>query len=96
MPSRDAYVEMLKLKLDEWNNRIETLQVLMKLAKQEARDEAKEHVGRLRTKRDELRSKIKDYQEAGEEAKTAVKLGIEKVHADMQDTLDEVKSSLTR
>jgi uncharacterized coiled-coil DUF342 family protein len=94
MPSRDAYVEMLKLKLDEWNDRIDMLQVLMRLAKQEVRNEVEDRMEHLRTKRDELQSKMKEIEETGEEAGTAVRQGVDRVHADLRQTFDEVKSSL--
>ncbi|NIO33174.1 MAG: hypothetical protein GTN75_15465 [Gemmatimonadetes bacterium] len=89
-------MEMLKLQLDEWNDRIDTLQVLTKLARQEVQTEVNERMDHLRAKRDELQSKLKDLEETGQEVGTAVKQGIEKVHADLRETFDEVKSSLTR
>ncbi|MGD2218048.1 MAG: hypothetical protein PVJ64_14925 [Gemmatimonadales bacterium] len=95
MPNPDVYVERLKLKLEEWNDRIDMLQVLTKLARQEVQTKVEERMDHLRTKRDELESKVKEIEETGEEVGTSVKQGIEKVHSDMRETFDEVKSSLT-
>jgi chromosome segregation ATPase len=95
VPNPDVYVERLKLKLEEWNDRIDMLQVLTKLARQEVQTKVEERMDHLRTKRDELESKVKEIEETGEEVGTSVKQGIEKVHSDMRETFDEVKSSLT-
>jgi uncharacterized coiled-coil DUF342 family protein len=86
---------MLKLKLDEWNDRIDMLQVLTKLARHETQDKVAKRMDRLRTKRDELESKLREIEESGEEVGASVKQGIEKVRADMRETFDQVKSSLT-
>lgn len=96
MPSRDAYVEMMKLQLAEWGERINMLHVLTRLAKQEVRDEVEERMEHMHTKRDEFKSKVRDLQNAGEESSISVRRSIEKVNADLRQTYDDVKSNLTR
>lgn len=94
MSNREMYVDVLKSRLNEWNDRIDMLRVLVGLARQETRDEVKERMDHLRTKRDEFASKVKDFEETGEEANKAVKQGMERITADLRETFDEVKSTL--
>ncbi len=96
MEKRDVYLESLKERLDEWNDRIDTLEVLGRLASQEVQRGVQEQLAHLRGKRDELQAKLKHIQTASEDAWEVVKEGVEKAQHELKIAFDEAKSRLTR
>jgi len=65
---RDVYVSKLKNQLDEWNATIDRMEEAAKVAKLDAEVEYRNRLAKLRARRDELRQKISEIQEASEEA----------------------------
>jgi uncharacterized coiled-coil DUF342 family protein len=74
---RDAYIQMLKAKLDEWNAEISRLAAKADQAEAGARLTYQERLEELRSKRGELEGKIAELQHAGESAWEEIKQGIE-------------------
>jgi uncharacterized coiled-coil DUF342 family protein len=74
---RDAYVQHLKVKMDEWNVEIDMLQAKADQAKAEAKIEYHEQIEELRTKRKEIEDKMAELQQAGEGAWEDLKQGLE-------------------
>jgi peptidoglycan hydrolase CwlO-like protein len=74
---RDAYVQKLKAKMDEWNAEIDKLQAKADQAEAEAKIEYQEQIDDLKAKRKEMELKIAELQQAGEGAWEDLKQGLE-------------------
>ncbi len=70
--NREAYIQKLKAKIDEWNADIDKL-----LAKAEKEVEYREQIETLRAKRSELESKLEQVQQASESTWQDLKKGFE-------------------
>lgn len=68
MSSRQETLDKLKLKLDEWNTKIDELEVQAKLAKMQNREKYESEIARLKQKRNELRDTLEKMPESGEKA----------------------------
>ena len=75
--SRDAYVEKLKAKLDEWNAEIDRLQAKSKNAEADARIEYEQKVGELRRLRDDARERLDHLKGAGSDAWDEMRSGFQ-------------------
>ncbi len=73
---REELVRTLKEKLEEWNRRIDELEVQADLMGKEARDEQKRHIESMRRRVDELRLKIEELSHAGRDARQDVEQGV--------------------
>ncbi|MGD2152866.1 MAG: hypothetical protein PVG79_06325 [Gemmatimonadales bacterium] len=89
---RDAYVNKIKNRLDEWNARIDRLEEQAQDTKAEAEELVQERIGRLRAKRDELEAKFREVQAAGADAWEIVKDGVEKAEGELRAAFDDAKS----
>ena len=78
MINREAYVEKMKAKLDEWNASIARLEARAEGAGADMKEEINNEIGRIKKYRDEASSRIKDVQSAGDDAWEDFKTGIEK------------------
>ncbi|PTN35338.1 hypothetical protein [Desulfonatronum sp. SC1] len=74
---RDAYVQKLKAKIDEWNADIDELTAKADQAEADAKIKYQHELEELRTKRQELEGKVADLQSAGESAWEELKQGVE-------------------
>jgi predicted RNase H-like nuclease (RuvC/YqgF family) len=74
---RDAYVQQLKAKLDEWNAEIDKLQAKADQAEAGAKIEYQEQIEDLQAKRKDVEAKIAEMQEAGEGAWEDLRQGLE-------------------
>lgn len=88
---RDAYVSKLKSQLDEWNATIDRMEEAAKVAKLDAELEYRNRLAKLRTRRDELRDKISELQDAGEDAWQTLKDGAEKAQHELKMAFDDAK-----
>jgi len=92
---RDAYVERLKNQLDEWNLEIDRLEQTANVVKYEAETEARDRIARLRGKRDEFESKLKEVRAAGEDAWEILKDGVERAQTELKQAFDDAKTHVT-
>lgn len=74
---RDAYVQKLKAKMDEWNAEIDKLKARADQAEAEAKIEYHQQIEDLREKRKEVEDKIAEVQQAGEGAWEDLRQGLE-------------------
>ncbi len=74
---RDAYVQKLKAKIDEWNADIDKLTAKADQTQAEAKIKYQQELEDLRGKRQELEDKIADLQSSGESAWEELKQGVE-------------------
>lgn len=88
---RDAYLGKLKGQLDEWNATIDRMEEAAKVAKLDAELEYRNRLARLRARRDELRDKIGEVQDAGEDAWQALKEGADKAQHELKIAFDDAK-----
>jgi uncharacterized coiled-coil DUF342 family protein len=75
--NRDAYIQKLKAKIDEWNADIDKLMAKARQAKAEKEVEYREQIETLRAKRSELESKLEQVQQASESTWQDLKKGFE-------------------
>ena len=93
---RDAYVQKLKAKMDEWNVEIDKLQAKADQAEAEAKIEYHEQIEDLRAKRKEVEAKIAEVQQAGEGAWEDLKQGLENSWEILKGAFAKVKSRFER
>jgi len=77
MSTRDAYLEKLKAKLDEWNAEIDRLEAKSRGAEASVRAEYERKLGELRDLRDDARCRADKLESAGEDAWEEMKGGFE-------------------
>lgn len=73
---RKELVRTLENKLEEWNSRIDELEVQADLMEKEARDEQKRQIEAMRKRMDELRGRIEELSRAGDDARQDVEQGV--------------------
>jgi chromosome segregation ATPase len=78
MTSRDAYVEKIKAQIDQWNAEINKFQAQARQAAADVKIEYEEQVADLKGRRDALRQRLADLQQAGDEAFEDLKEGTDK------------------
>ena len=90
---RDAYVEKLKVKLDEWNQEIDKLQVKAGQVQADARVELQKRVEELKAKRGDLKGRLDEMSRSGEAAFEDLKAGADMAWKAMSEA---VRSAATR
>ena len=93
---RDAYVQKLKAKLDEWNAEIDMLAAKADQAEADAKIEYYRRLEDLRAKRSELEGKIAELQQAGEGAWEDLKEGLENSWEILKTSFSRAKSEFER
>ena len=89
---RDAYVQRLKAKMDEWNAEIDKLKAKADQAEAEAKIEYHEQIEDLRAKRKHVEEKIAELQQAGEGAWEDLKQGLENSWEILKSAFAKAKS----
>jgi len=89
---RDAYVEKMKAKIDEWNTEIDQFQVKAGQAKADIQIQYEKQIEELKAKRQELQGKIEELQKAGETAWEDMKLGLDAAWHSMGESVKSAKS----
>lgn len=74
---RDAYVEKLKSKLDQWNAEIDEIEAKADQTEAESKIEYEKQLEDLRAKRKNVEDKIVELQQAGDGAWEDLKAGVE-------------------
>jgi uncharacterized coiled-coil DUF342 family protein len=93
--NRAAYVEALKVQLREWDDRIDMLATLARLADLDVQSDLQARMVRVLNKRDELRDKVQQLEVTSEDAWEAVKDSVDETHSELRATFDETKACLT-
>jgi uncharacterized coiled-coil DUF342 family protein len=77
MTSRQETVDKLKIKLDEWNTKIDELEVQARLAEMQNREKYESEIARLKEKRDELKDTLDNMPDSGHKAFEELRTGAE-------------------
>ncbi len=85
---RDAYVQKLKAKMDEWNAEIKQLEAKADQVGADAKIEYSSQLNDLKTKRKELEEKIEQLQKSGEGAWEDLKAGAERAWKTLGDAVN--------
>jgi len=96
MNSRDAYVQKLKAKLDEWNATLEKLQAQAAQTEAESKIEYEKQLAGLRTKVKDVEKKISEFEQAGESAWEDLKQGLENSWEILKAGFSKAKSEFDR
>ena len=95
MGERDAYVQKMKAKLDEWNSEIDRLAEKTNAAKADAKLRYQEQVDRLKAQSDTARRKLDELGAASESAwkdlRTGVDLAWESISMAVKDAITRFK-----
>lgn len=86
MTTRDAYIEKMKLQLDELNAKIDKLEAKAKDAKADAREKYEEEMAKLRNQSRLAVAKLDELKAAGEDT-------WDKMVAEMDKVIDAFKHS---
>ena len=96
MDKRDAYVQKLKAKLDEWNAEIDVLAAKADQAEADAKIAYHKRLEDLRAKRTELEGKIAELEQAGEGAWEDLKQGLDNSWQILKTSFKRAKSEFER
>ena len=92
MPDKDAYVQKLHARLDEWNAEIDRLKAKVDKAEAEARLEYQKEVEILQQRSQEVEKKLAEVRQAGEGAWEDLKSGIQSAWDSMEEALKSARS----
>jgi len=93
---KDAYVDKLKARLDEWNADIEKLVTKAAQAEAEAKIEYQNQLDDLRAKRDDFRDNLLAVQNAGDGAWEDFKEGLENSWEILKMSFNKAKSEFEK
>ena len=89
MHDRDAYVEKMKAKLDEWNQDIDRLEAQAEGAKAEAKARFQHQLDELKAMREETIERMHAWQSASADAWETMRHGAEAAWQDMAKAFQE-------
>jgi predicted nucleic acid-binding Zn-ribbon protein len=92
MADKEAYVQKLHARIDEWNAEIDRLKAKAEQAEADARADYNKEVENLKTKRRDAEKKIDEVREAGEGAWEDLKAGTQSAMDAMEAALKSAKS----
>lgn len=93
MKDKDAYVQELHTKIDEWNADIDKLKAKADQVEADSRIEYQKQVQALKSKRDDIEKKVSEISRSGEDAWEDLKAGADLAWEAMSEA---IKSSTSR
>ena len=93
---RDAYVQKLKAKMDEWSAEIDKIEAKAGQTEAESKIAYEKQLADLRAKRKEVDKKIAELQKAGEGAWEDLKQGLENSWEILKTSVTKAKSEFDR
>ena len=93
---RDAYVQKMKARLDEWNAEIDRIQARIDQADAESKIEYNKQLDELRAKRKEVEDRLEEVRQAGESSWNDLKQGLENSWEILKKSVDRAKSEFSR
>jgi hypothetical protein len=92
MDKRKAYEDKLDAQLKEWSAQIALLKAKADKAKAEAKNEYYKTIEVLQHKQNDARTKLQELKAAGDEAWEDIKMGAEKVWAEVKTAYHDASS----
>ena len=92
MADKDAYVQKMQAKLDEWNAEIDKLKAKAAQAEADSRVEYQKQIQNLQEKRQGAEKKLAEVRQAGESAWQDLKAGAQSAWDAMEDALKSARS----
>jgi hypothetical protein len=92
MSSKDAYVEKLHAKIDEWNADIDKLIARADLAKAESKIEYHRQIDQLKQKRRTIEEQLAEINRAGDDAWEDIKSGIDLAWKALNEAIASARS----
>jgi uncharacterized coiled-coil DUF342 family protein len=92
MENKDAYIQKLSARLDEWNAEIDKLRAKADKAEAESRIEFQNQIENLRQRHKEAEEKTAELREAGEGAWEDLKSGVQGAWDVMEQSLKSARS----
>ncbi len=94
MKTKEAYIQKLHAKIDEWNADIDRLKAKADQVEADAKIEYQEQIQTLKSKRDEIETKISELSRSGEEAWKDLKAGVDLAWEAMNEAIKSAASRL--
>ncbi len=94
MTTRDAYIAKMKLQLDELDAKMENLETKAKEATENARDQYREEMIKLRAQSTQAKTKLAELKAAGEDKWDAMVIEMEKIRDAFTHSFSYFKSQL--
>ncbi|MBT8364561.1 MAG: hypothetical protein KJP23_07620 [Deltaproteobacteria bacterium] len=94
MKNKEDYVQKLHAKIDEWNADIDRLKAKADQVEADAKIEYQEQIQTLKSKRDEIETKISELSRSGEEAWEDLKAGVDLAWEAMNEAIKSAASRL--
>ena len=85
---RDAYIEKMKAKIDEWNAEISKQEAKARAAQADTKLKYEEQVNEMKAQRDAFEAKLREARESSEKAWGDMLDGFEKAWRDMANAFD--------
>lgn len=93
---KDAYIQKLKAKIDEWNADLDKLAAKADQADGETKIKYQQQIEGLKSKREELQGKIADLKDASESAWEDLKDGVEKSWETWKESFSRAKTEFKK
>ena len=95
MKNREAYVQKLHAKIDEWNADIDRLKEKANQVEATSKVEYQKQIETLKNKRDEIEEKISEINRSDEDAWQDLRVGIDLALEAMSEAIKSAKSRFT-
>jgi DNA repair exonuclease SbcCD ATPase subunit len=90
--TRDAYVQKIKAKLDEWNAEIDKLEAQARQKEADTQRHLQERIDLVKAKRETAEKKLDELRQAGSDAWQDLKAGLELAADAVGDALRSARS----
>ncbi|EXJ14803.1 sll1863 family stress response protein [Imhoffiella purpurea] len=94
MTEREAYVEGLKSKLDQWDAEIDKLETKVDVVSADAKAQYVEYLATLKEQRDEASSRLEELRDSSGDAWQEMRDGAERAANALTESLKSAKSKL--
>lgn len=92
MSEKDAYVQKLHAKIDEWSANIDKLAAQANQVEADSRIEYHKQIETLKRKQDEIKNKLNEMRGSGDEAWNDLKSGIDLAWEAMNEAIKSARS----
>ncbi len=93
MSKRDAYIQKLHAKIDEWNADIDKLAAKAQQTEADAKIEYQQQIDALKHQRQEVKNKLADLKQSGEDSWEDLRAGLDLAFESMSEA---IRSAMSR